>query len=618
MKNQFFKSYPGLAPAVMDRIFLEDVTSCLTEANLSMKTQNTSLVDIENQLYRPNPKSGKQRPDYCVETINAAMGILFEKVKSHTVKYEAYDSILRAPATAPAGFVGSEEWARSPAPNLSASAPAVHQAPTVGVNAETPLYADGGVPYRPNHGGNYFEVSAAPRSFALTSSDPTQLSATSADLNALFSSFSTASSANYASHLTRGSSVTMAHQPAYSSPASAHGNTVYGASFPVPQYGSQAPHSQGYGYSTQSINAPPPSLSYFPQHPPATQASQPSSLSSQLMDTVISPVSATFKLLSGLVPSTVQSLYHYPTPVLMGSFYNLEPQYTCPEERAYRYCRSKNLAFLKRCPHTHYSGHVPQEPSYQPIDPKSDEFIVIKEDFIRNWKLRKVPEVTRIERVTCDPAVQKAFDVKSNDLNRRGITGSLRQLYHGTHDDNIDRVLKHGFRPPADYGVHANCTAFGKYVAIGTAPVTSPCGVDCIACTSEQHKWNKCHMFGLGVYFADQSSKSDRYVRGSLGTTRRMLLADVLLGDPYIANCLTREDEYHDLIIAPENKDSVIAVGRYGAKSGREVINNECTRLDRRREPPLTTKMMPPSPFWDLSLNQFFFFPLNGFSLFSL
>merc|ERR1712093_748143 len=41
---------------------------------------------------------------------------------------------------------------------------------------------------------------------------------------------------------------------------------------------------------------------------------------------------------------------------------------------------------------------------------------------------------------------------------------------------------------------------------------TTLCGTDCSHCCKE-HKWGKCHMYGLGVYLADLAQKSHRYVR---------------------------------------------------------------------------------------------------------
>lgn len=91
-------------------------------------------------------------------------------------------------------------------------------------------------------------------------------------------------------------------------------------------------------------------------------------------------------------------------------------------------------------------------------------------------------------------------------------------------------------------------------------------------------------MYGLGIYFADQSSKSDRYVSDKSGakdhkTKRKMLVVEVMLGECYEVETLKTQDEFHDYIEPPDGKDSIMAIGKPGAKSGYEVLNNECTSV---------------------------------------
>jgi len=46
----------------------------------------------------------------------------------------------------------------------------------------------------------------------------------------------------------------------------------------------------------------------------------------------------------------------------------------------------------------------------------------------------------------------------------------------------------------------------------GKGLCTTLCGTDCDHC-KKPHNWEKCHMYGLGVYLADMAQKSHRYVR---------------------------------------------------------------------------------------------------------
>jgi len=89
-------------------------------------------------------------------------------------------------------------------------------------------------------------------------------------------------------------------------------------------------------------------------------------------------------------------------------------------------------------------------------------------------------------------------------------------------------------------------------------------------------------MYGLGIYFADLSSKSDGYVTDKSGTKgvktgRKMLVVEVMLGECYECKPLNTLDEFHDHIEPPNGKDSIMAIGmKTQATKGFEVIDNEC------------------------------------------
>ena len=58
---------------------------------------------------------------------------------------------------------------------------------------------------------------------------------------------------------------------------------------------------------------------------------------------------------------------------------------------------------------------------------------------------------------------------------------------------------------------------------------TSLCENDCKFCT-EQHQWDRCHMFGLGIYLGDLAQKSHHYVSGA--GDMKTVVCSVLLGNP--------------------------------------------------------------------------------------
>jgi len=82
-----------------------------------------------------------------------------------------------------------------------------------------------------------------------------------------------------------------------------------------------------------------------------------------------------------------------------------------------------------------------------------------------------------------------------------------RELWHGTSCKALPELLTHGLQPPSDTAPAQSCPKSG-----GKGLCTTLCGTDCEHCR-EPHRWDRCHMYGLGVYLADQAQKSHRYVR---------------------------------------------------------------------------------------------------------
>lgn len=87
-----------------------------------------------------------------------------------------------------------------------------------------------------------------------------------------------------------------------------------------------------------------------------------------------------------------------------------------------------------------------------------------------------------------------------------------------------------GLFPPSDMEASEACPVSG-----GKGLRTSLCSNDCQYFT-KPHQWDRCHMFGLGIYLADIAQKSHRYVSAAplaLGGRRefKIVVCSVLLGD---------------------------------------------------------------------------------------
>jgi len=100
------------------------------------------------------------------------------------------------------------------------------------------------------------------------------------------------------------------------------------------------------------------------------------------------------------------------------------------------------------------------------------------------------------------------------------------ELWHGTDCTIIPELLRHGLQPPADSQASEDCErSGGKHLG------TTLCGTTCEHCC-EPHVWDRCHMYGLGVYLADLVAKSHLYVRPKKNVYS-LLRCRVSLGNPY-------------------------------------------------------------------------------------
>ena len=146
---------------------------------------------------------------------------------------------------------------------------------------------------------------------------------------------------------------------------------------------------------------------------------------------------------------------------------------------------------------------------------------------MHNWK----PTITKIEKIS-NPCLEKKFNAA-----RKRCTGKYTALkFHGTGKEGIDRIPREGFKIPQVAG--------------------------------------KRLMYGLGIYFATDSSKSAQeiYTKG----TKKLLLCDVLLGNAKTVKSgdpsLTLEK------IRSEGFDSVLAPR--GSKASGGVLNDEYVIYD--------------------------------------
>lgn len=219
----------------------------------------------------------------------------------------------------------------------------------------------------------------------------------------------------------------------------------------------------------------------------------------------------------------------------------------CPRSVA-RYCRGRNLGFVDPCWCMHDA---------LPTDGASYELVPLglntaKGDEISSKLMASTPfhdgrpVVVAINSIQNKTLQSLHEHYRSYLREKNGEEPKSIELYHGTNNEVLDVVYTHGIQPPSDRRPSDACPISG-----GKGLCTTLCDNQCEYCI-EKHEWNKCHMFGLGIYLADIAQKSHRYcsrpvMRGSRRQFR-MVVCSVLQGKPLQLEAhLRKPDAMHDM-----------------------------------------------------------------------
>eukprot|EP01065_Artemidia_motanka_P002309 TRINITY_DN11092_c0_g1_i1.p1 TRINITY_DN11092_c0_g1~~TRINITY_DN11092_c0_g1_i1.p1 ORF type:complete len:1213 (+),score=315.82 TRINITY_DN11092_c0_g1_i1:56-3694(+) len=289
-----------------------------------------------------------------------------------------------------------------------------------------------------------------------------------------------------------------------------------------------------------------------------------------------------------------------------------------------KYCRGWNLRgtahWHTRCRFAHPEAVKPtcgieSGMEFHVLEKGSAKYDQIVGEFAKGIRAR----VVRVTEVV-NPALEKQYLERKAYLEKT-FDGTITEaeLWHGTHKDAVQHMLTHGLQPPSDTNASSDCPHSGGKGA------TTLCDNRCAYCT-EPHRWDMCHMYGLGIYLADLAQKSHRYVRGEeemrwvrgafrteaectaefgssaaalwRGATRRcgvqsMLRCQTNLGSPYlIEGNLKLGDGMHDVSVCSDpseyfdrttqewdgrrgNSAFFVKGQGYTTSSGKAVVNNE-------------------------------------------
>merc|ERR1712232_1440086 len=224
------------------------------------------------------------------------------------------------------------------------------------------------------------------------------------------------------------------------------------------------------------------------------------------------------------------------------------PEQKCPRWIA-GYCRGQNLRFTHPCWCFH-PERATQGARYclEDIDLSSAKGNEIMDKFMKTSPFHDgQPRIVTIKAIINDSLAQCHEGYRQYLTTKHGEEPTVRELYHGTNNNILDVLYTHGLQPPSDVSASDACPVSGK-----KGLCTTLCSNDCQYCT-EKHQWNKCHMYGLGIYLADIAQKSHRYCSqpevASDGRRRfRMIVCSVLGRAFAVEGHLRQRDAMHDVV----------------------------------------------------------------------
>jgi len=221
------------------------------------------------------------------------------------------------------------------------------------------------------------------------------------------------------------------------------------------------------------------------------------------------------------------------------------PEQKCPKWIA-NYCRGQNLRYTHPCWCWH-PRQVTDSASYtlEVVDLEGAKGNEITGNFLSTAPFHDgSPRVVSIKAIKNVMLAKLHEEFRQYLANKHREEPKVRELYHGTNNNILDVLYQHGCKPPSDIQASDACPVSG-----GKGLCTTLCNNDCKYCT-EKHEWNRCHMYGLGIYLADMAQKSHRYVSQPrlVGGRRqyRMIVCSVLGRAFKVEGHLKCADAMHD------------------------------------------------------------------------
>jgi len=201
-----------------------------------------------------------------------------------------------------------------------------------------------------------------------------------------------------------------------------------------------------------------------------------------------------------------------------------------------RYCRGWNLS--KFCAFRHDAGDWPTQAARYSLEEKlrdGAKFDELQRVFMQSSPFpsasgSRKPNIIKIEAIS-NPTLENLYHEQTAYFRHLHGAVTERELWHGTSPAALSDLLTSGLQPPSDRDASDECPKSGQ-----KGLSTTLCHNKCPHCV-KPHMWNRCHMYGLGIYLADMAQKSHRYVKPEIIDGKEvftLIRCSVCLGKPYL------------------------------------------------------------------------------------
>lgn len=222
------------------------------------------------------------------------------------------------------------------------------------------------------------------------------------------------------------------------------------------------------------------------------------------------------------------------------------PGQKCPRYIA-GYCRGQNLSHTHPCfcEHPRLASQNAQY-TLKPVNLSGAKGAELCDKFMASFHEER-PKLIGIKAITNEMLSKSHEEYRKYLTTKHLDEPAVQELFHGTNNNILDMIYRHGIQPPSDRDASDACPVSG-----GKGLSTTFCDNTCPHCVVK-HEGNCCHMYGLGIYLADTALKSHHNCSqptiGSNGRKIYRIIVCSVIGKAFqIEGHLRHRTSMHDVV----------------------------------------------------------------------